>query len=91
MFDAINDPSQIVWYIESAQYASEVWNGGKDQSGGLFTTRLTFDAARWYTSTGTVVWADMQGSERTCNICPDPYHTQWYDGNTFEVWTDDST
>ena len=80
----------ILWSIAESQYASEVLNGGKDQSGGLSASRLTFDAARWYTSTGTIVWADMQGSERVCILCP-PYHSQWYDGNTFEVWTDAST
>jgi hypothetical protein len=80
----------ILWSIAESQHASEVLNGGKDQSGGLSASRLTFDAARWYTSTGTIVWADMQGSERVCILCP-PYHSQWYDGNTFEVWTDAST
>jgi hypothetical protein len=85
----------IAWQPENAHYFSEVQNAKKDQSGGSNISRLTFDAARWYTSTGTVVLADMQGTERICQFCGTdpplwsmPYNTQWYDGNTFEVWTD---
>jgi hypothetical protein len=98
VWDANDEPSSL-WPPDGpdlAQYASEVHNRRNDRAGGVNTTRLTFDLARWYTSSGTVVLANMQGTERFCHFCGgtgtppyNPYNTQWYDGNTFEVWTDD--
>ena len=90
VWNAGPDPISLDFVPENAEYGSEVQNGGHDQSGGGVISRLTFDQARWYTDAGTIVWANMQGSERLCLMCGGggPYNTQWYDGNTFEVWTD---
>lgn len=93
IWNAPSDPISLYWDPTDALFSSEVQNGRHDQAGGGNTSRLTFDAARWYTSSGTIVWANMQGTERFCDWCNGstpsyPYNTQWYDGNTFEVWTD---
>jgi hypothetical protein len=95
-WDAPNAPISIDFYPDGAQLASEVRNGGHDQSGGGVASRLTFDGGAWWRSNWIAVTINMQGNERFCLLCgpsvppgPNgPYNTQWYDGNTFEVWTD---
>jgi hypothetical protein len=89
-WSAPRDPTSLAWSPEDAELSSEVLNAGHDQSGGGNTSRLTFDGAYWWTNTYTVVNVDIQGAERICHLCggTGPYNYNWYDGNTFEVWTD---
>jgi len=92
-WSAPHDPINMAWTPEDADIASEVLNERRDQSGGGNASRLTFDAAYWWTNTMGVVNVNMSGAERICDYCdaspiPGPYNTRWFDGNTFEVWTD---
>lgn len=89
-WNAPNDPISLAWFPDDAEVSSEVFNDARDQSGGGNSSRLTFDAGYWWRVDFTAVPLNMQGAERACHLCgtSGPYNTQWYDGNTFEVWTD---
>ncbi len=72
------------------QYASEAVDRG-DQSGGSNAARMRVDTLRWYEGSAlTVRTPDIQGTERTCDLCggAGPCNINWINGSTFEVWTD---